>query len=65
MAFTPDPELGTIQTPNGEITFLQMVGLTANEIERLKENPKTDEVEKFLNELRIENPLLITDLMRR
>lgn len=65
VAFTPDPELGTIQTPNGEITFLQMVGLTANEIEYLKENPKTDEVENLLNELRIENPFLITDLMRR
>jgi hypothetical protein len=28
LAFVPDPELGTIDTPHGEVAFLQMVGLT-------------------------------------
>lgn len=64
LAFTTDPELGVIQTPNGEVTFLQMVGLTQKELDRLWEKNSKDEVEKLLNELRKDNPLLITDLMR-
>lgn len=30
-AVTTDPELGTIDTPNGRVTFLQLVGVTAAE----------------------------------
>ncbi len=65
IAFTLDPELRKINTPHGEVSFLQMVGLTSKEIERLKQNPKTDEVKKLLDELRETNPLLITDLNRK
>lgn len=64
LAFVTDPELGRIETPHGEVTFLQMVGLTTAEVERLKKNPTTDEVEKLINEMRVDNPLLITDLTR-
>lgn len=64
IAFTVDPELGVIETPHGEVTFLQLVGITSKELERLEANPKTGEVEKLLDELRKDNPLLITDLMR-
>ncbi|HJT73755.1 MAG TPA: suppressor of fused domain protein, partial [Chitinophaga sp.] len=64
LAFVPDPELGVINTPHGEVTFLQMVGLTSREVERLLANPKTTEVEKLIDEMRKTNPLLITDLDR-
>lgn len=65
LIFVADPELGKINTPNGEVTFLQMVGITSKELERLKKNPTTDEVKKLVDELRKDNPLLITDLLRK
>lgn len=65
LIFVPDPELGKIKTPNGEVTFLQMVGITPNELERLQKNPKTSEVKALADELRKNNPLLITDLLRK
>lgn len=65
LAFTADPELGKINTPHGEVTFLQMVGLTTKELKRLQDNPTLEEVEKLINEMRVTNPLLITDLNRR
>lgn len=64
VAFVPDPELGIIQTPHGEVTFLQMVGLTSKEVDRLLAKPQTGEVERLINEMRVNNPLLITDLDR-
>ncbi|SFN43417.1 Suppressor of fused protein (SUFU) [Chitinophaga sp. YR627] len=64
LAFVPDPELGVIDTPHGEVTFLQMVGLTKKEVERLLAKPQTSEVEKLIGEMREYNPLLITDLDR-
>ncbi|QIK60446.1 suppressor of fused domain protein [Dysgonomonas sp. HDW5A] len=65
VAFALDPELGTITTPHGKLSFLQMVGITSSELERLKANPKTSEVKALLDELRKDNPLLITDLTRK
>jgi hypothetical protein len=62
LVFTIDPELGKVETPHGEVTFLQMVGITSSQLERLNQNPLTEEVEKLINELKKENPLLITDL---
>lgn len=64
-AFALDPELGKINTPHGEVSFLQLVGITSSELERLKANSTTSEVEKLINELKKENPLLITDLNRK
>jgi hypothetical protein len=64
LAFAPDPELGVINTPHGEVSFLQLVGLTSKELERILANPKTGEVEMLINEMRVNNPLLITDLER-
>ena len=65
LIFVLDPILGKIQTPHGEVAFLQMVGITQQEIDRLLKNPKTSEVEILANELRKSNPLLITDLNRK
>ncbi|BDS13141.1 suppressor of fused domain protein [Aureispira anguillae] len=64
LIFVKDPELGTIQTPHGEVTFLQMVGITAKELEPLLENPTVEAVEELAETLKKENPLLITDLNR-
>lgn len=65
IAFVLDPELGKIQTPHGEVQFLQMVGITTDEYELLKQNPKLAETEKLLDQLKINNPLLITELDRK
>lgn len=64
VVFTLDPELGKIKTPHGEVSFLQMVGITSKELARLKNNPTTTEVKKLIEEMRKDNPLLITDLLR-
>ncbi len=65
IAFALDPELGQIETPNGKVMFLQMVGLTSSEYEQLKLNPKTTETKKLLDSMQIGNKLLITDLDRK
>ncbi len=65
IAFTLDPEMGKIDTPHGEVQFLQMVGITTTEYEELKKNPKQSEVKKLLEKLRKDNPLLITELNRK
>ena len=63
--FVEDPEMGTINTPNGNVQFLQMVGITTEEYEQLKQNPKAEESKILVNRLKKENPLLITDLKRK
>lgn len=65
LIFVKDPELGQIETPHGDVTFLQMVGITSKELTILLETPTTEAVEKLANELRKDNPLLITDLNRK
>ncbi|MBC9932983.1 suppressor of fused domain protein [Chitinophaga qingshengii] len=65
LAFVKDPELGTINTPHGEVNFLQMTGITTAEYEALKQHPSTDECAKLLAQLRKGNELLITDLDRK
>lgn len=65
LIFALDPELGKIKTPHGDVSFLQMVGITSKELERLSANPKTTEVAKLIEEMKVTNPLLITDLNRR
>ena len=56
LVFTPDEQLGTITTPNGQVEFLQLVGVTPDEAERMKES-STAEV---LAEMATTNPLLVT-----
>lgn len=58
--FITDPELGTISTPHGQVTFLQLVGITEEQLERLKQSP--EQAELLVAELRVHNPLLITAL---
>lgn len=65
LAFAPDPQLGKIDTPHGELTFLQLVGLTTKELKRLQDDPTMENVKKLIDEMKAVNPLLITDLNRR
>jgi hypothetical protein len=61
IAFCLDPELGSIDTPNGELTFLQIVGLTDAEYEAAQ----AWNTEKLLDTLRDRLPLLVTDTARQ
>ncbi|HSM39657.1 MAG TPA: suppressor of fused domain protein, partial [Afifellaceae bacterium] len=62
MLFCLDPELGSTETPHGKVDFLQMVGLTQDEIDALF--AKTYRATALADALSRDNPLLITDLAR-
>lgn len=64
LAFVLDPALGSINTPNGRVDFLQMVGLTSKEYEWLKSAPDLERTASLLVKMREDNPLLVTDLTR-
>ncbi len=36
LVFTCDPELPSIDTPNGKVEFIQIVGITADELEAMQ-----------------------------
>lgn len=63
--FTVDPELGVVNTPHGEVKFLQMVGITEMELARIQssEDPNAETM-NLIEDLKKENPLLITDMNR-
>jgi hypothetical protein len=42
-----------------------MVGITNEEVERIKQSPTRDAVQQLIEELKRSNPLLITDLDRK
>lgn len=63
LLFVSDPEIPKKQTPHGEVSFLQIVGITSAEYENLKEHP--EKVEELVAKLKENNPLLITDLTRK
>jgi hypothetical protein len=59
-AFTVDPQLGSIDTPNGRVVFYQAVGITSEEKSRMQESS----TRRVLDEMIGSNPLLITDPAR-
>ncbi len=65
LAFVTDPELGTIDTPHGQVQFLQIVGLTTDEFKSLTVNKGDKTVEEVITHLKANDPLLITDLGRK
>ncbi|MBL7982456.1 MAG: suppressor of fused domain protein [Flavobacteriales bacterium] len=65
VVFALDPELGKIDTPHGEVSFLQLVGITSAELAKLQLDPTTDVVAALIAELRASDPLLVTDMHRR
>ncbi|MGE0712407.1 MAG: suppressor of fused domain protein [Planctomycetota bacterium] len=60
VAFLEDPTLPELDTPNGRVAFLQVVGLTADEYRAAS----SWDARKFLDALRERLPLAITDLAR-
>ncbi|MEK4426496.1 suppressor of fused domain protein [Solibacillus sp. FSL K6-1523] len=60
LAFIPDPELDTLHTPNGRVEFLQMVGITEDELEAMK----VWNTRGVLEAGKAEIPGYITDLSR-
>ncbi len=60
LAFLADPQLGKIPSPHGTIDFLQAVGLTLDEWEAIR----LWNTDSLLEELRLGNPLSVTDLNR-
>jgi suppressor of fused len=61
IGFTLDPLLGTIDTPNGRVEFLQVVGLALDEHDACSDW----KARPVFDLLRESNPLLVTDLDRR
>ncbi|MCH2044887.1 MAG: suppressor of fused domain protein [Saprospiraceae bacterium] len=62
--FVEDPELKSIQTAHGQVTFLQIVGITSLELEIIRANPTIPTVQNLVQRLQSSNSLLITDLAR-
>ena len=60
IAFAEDPELPPIDTPNGHVSFLQVVGLTEDELWSIE----AWNAARFLDLVHEQNDLLITDLAR-
>ncbi|HKX67437.1 MAG TPA: suppressor of fused domain protein [Intrasporangium sp.] len=60
VAFTTDAKLPEIQTPNGSLEFLQVVGITGAELQRMHES-STAEV---LQDVARQSPELVTDPAR-
>ena len=50
---------------HGEVSFLQMVGITSAEVAKLQLDATTDAVAALIAELRASDPLLVTDMERR
>lgn len=61
IAFWLDPQLGEIDTPNGQVKFLQVVGLCLDELDTIKDWNTA----RLLDILAEDNPLLVTDLRRQ
>jgi hypothetical protein len=59
--FARDPKLPSIDTPNGSLKFLQVVGITLDELDAVKDWDS----EKFLGMMADFQPLLLTGLERR
>ncbi len=62
LAFTEDPELGAIQTVHGEVQFLQVFGVTQNELDQMVDVDKN--AQRVLAAHKEKNPMLVTDLTR-
>ncbi|AVK84849.1 branched-chain alpha-keto acid dehydrogenase subunit E2 [Lysinibacillus sp. B2A1] len=60
LAFTQDPELAEIDTPNGKMEFIQMVGITEDELEAMQTWNTLGMLQAGIQQI----PSYITDLTR-
>jgi hypothetical protein len=61
LLFTRDPQLGGIDTPHGHVDFVQIVGITPDELEVTQEWTS----DGLLDVLAHDDPMLVTDLKRK
>lgn len=62
LLFVEDTEAKGIATIHGRVDFIQLVGITQQELEVLKED--YTQVEIFINNMKKDNPYLYTDVKR-
>lgn len=62
VAFIQDPDLGEINTPHGKVIFLQMIGLTDQEVKLLEADPSKSAIKKVIDDIMATNPKLICQL---
>lgn len=60
-AFVEDPELGAMDTPNGAVRFVQLVGVTEDEYDAIRDWDASQLVQLLAER----DPALLTDLPRR
>ena len=63
LVFVQDPELKSVNSPHGKVEFLQMFGVTENELNQIKSGIKTPE--QIIFEHKKGNPYLVTNLSRK
>ena len=61
ISFALDSQLPPIETPNGRVVFLQVVGLTMDELDAIS----SWNADAFFDLRRLHDPLLLTDLSRQ
>ena len=59
-AFAVDPQFGQIETPNGSVTFLTLVGITADELAEMKASTTAAVIDEMVKS----NPRLVSDPRR-
>lgn len=57
-----DTEAHAIETVHGKVEFIQMVGITEQELDKLKEDP--EKAILLVEKMKADNPYLITDMAR-
>ena len=57
MAFTEDRQVPAVHTPNGSLRFLQVVGITDDELVEMQESSTA----QVLRRLTLQSPDLVTD----
>lgn len=57
-----DTEAQGIETVHGKVDFLQLVGITQSELEKLKEDPTISK--QLIETMKSDNPFLVTDMSR-
>lgn len=65
LAICLDPELGSIETVNGRVSFLQVVGITKDELGRCREaSAANDSSDCLFQALKTQSPMLVMDFER-
>lgn len=63
LVIVPDTEISGRDTVHGRLDFLQLVGITENELQAIKGRSR-EERERFVKAMQQDNPDLITDMAR-